>query len=93
MVEGVGDTKTGGEGDKHKVAPVVKRDGVNVEGSLAMSRPRLPLFSERERERRQRRRSGGCDDGWVGGRPEGHPLLPVGMMVVLWSVLLGGQGR
>ncbi len=45
MVEGVRDTKTGGEGDKHKVAPVVRRGGANVKGSLAMSRPRMPLFS------------------------------------------------
>ena len=45
MVEGVGCTNTGGEGDKHKVAPVVRRGEANVESSFAMSRPRLPLFS------------------------------------------------
>jgi hypothetical protein len=38
---------------------------------------------ERERGRRQRRRSGGCDDGLVGGRPGGHPLLSAGVMVVM----------
>ena len=41
MVEGVGDTKTGGEGNENTVAPVVRY----VEGPFAMSRPRLPLFS------------------------------------------------
>ncbi len=45
MVEGVGDTKTGGEGNEDKVAPVVRRGGTNVEGPFAMSRARLPLFS------------------------------------------------
>ena len=45
MVEGVGDTKTGGEGNEDTVAPVVRRDGAYVEGPFAMSRPRLPLFS------------------------------------------------
>ncbi len=45
MVEGIGDTKTGGEGDKNKVAPVVGLGRADIEGSLAMSRPRLPLFS------------------------------------------------
>ena len=45
MAEGIGDTKTGGERDENKVVPVVGRGGANVEGSLAMSRPRLPLFS------------------------------------------------
>ena len=45
MVEGVGDTKTGGEGNEDTVAPVVRRDGAYVKSPFAMSRPRLPLFS------------------------------------------------
>ncbi len=45
MVEGVGYTKTGGEGDKNKVAPVVGRDRADIKSPLAMSCPRLPLFS------------------------------------------------
>ncbi len=55
MVEGVGDTKTGGEGDKHKVAPVVRRDGANVEGSLAMSRPSAESWTTTS-----------CPGGWMG---------------------------
>ncbi len=45
MVEGVGGTKTGGEGNENKVALVVRRGGTYVEGPFAMSRPRLPFFS------------------------------------------------
>jgi hypothetical protein len=45
VVECVGDTKTGGEGDKNKVAPVVGLGGADIKGSFAMSCPRLPLFS------------------------------------------------
>ncbi len=45
MVEGVGDTKTRGEGNENKVAPVVRRGGAYVKGPFAMSRSRLPLFS------------------------------------------------
>jgi hypothetical protein len=45
VIEGVGDTKTGGEGNENKVAPVVGSGGANVEGRFAMSCPRLPLFS------------------------------------------------
>jgi hypothetical protein len=47
----------------------------------------------RERKQQQRRRNGGCDDGWVGERPDGHPLLPAGVMVVEPSLQARGQGR
>jgi hypothetical protein len=46
VVEGVGDTKTRGEGNENKVAPIVRRGGAYVKGPFATSRPRLPLFSE-----------------------------------------------
>jgi len=35
----------GGEGDKNKMAPVVGFGGADIKSSLAMSCPRLPLFS------------------------------------------------
>jgi hypothetical protein len=43
--EGIGDTKTGGEGDENVMAPVVRHGGVDVECAFFMSRPRLSLFS------------------------------------------------
>ena len=51
------------------------------------------MCRDREKEQQQRRRNGGCDDGWVGERPDGHPLLPAGVMVVEPSLQARGQGR